>query len=158
MKRVYKLDQLGDTIVEVMVSMAILAVVLGTAYATTTRSFHSGLNAQARDKALLIAQQQIELIKNADSGPSPTISTYKNYLGPAFCINPSDGSIIPLSTSRPSCTAPLNATAGSGATFDMADSYNSSKKLFTIKVQWQAENNRQNQVVLNYKASDSYVQ
>jgi Tfp pilus assembly protein PilV len=149
-------NQLGDTIIEVLVSMAILAVVLATAYATTSRSFRSGLNSQARDKALLIAQQQIELLKKADSGQTPTIDTYKN-LGSNFCINPETGNTITLGGSTPTCTAPFGVASTDTATFDLVDSYNSSRKIFSVNVSWLAENNRQNQVVVNYKSSGSYV-
>ncbi|HET7528957.1 MAG TPA: hypothetical protein VFJ84_01860, partial [Candidatus Saccharimonadales bacterium] len=42
----------GDTIVEVMISMTVLAVVVAAAYAISTRSFQSGLNTQYRDQAV----------------------------------------------------------------------------------------------------------
>jgi Tfp pilus assembly protein PilV len=151
------LNQLGDTIVEVLISMTVLAVVLGTAYAATSRSFHDGLTSQARDKAILIAQQQIELIKKADTDQDQTaINTYKGQTT-AFCIN-LDGSVTQLSSTRPACPAPLGDSASTSAPFDLTDNYNSGRKIFIIQVKWQAENTHQQQVVINYKASNSYVQ
>lgn len=148
----------GDTIVEVLISMTVLAVVLGTAYVTTNRSFHSGLNSQYRDQAVLIAQQQVELLKSADSGPSPTISTFQSppY---RFCINSSSLAKVPLTGSTSTCSTPVGAPPPTASQFTLADTYtpNPSNPVFTITVQWQGDNLSPHQVVLYYKSSGSYV-
>jgi Tfp pilus assembly protein PilV len=151
-----KRNSAGDTIVEVLISMAVLAVVLSTAYATTTRSFHAGLNSQYRDQAGLVAQQQLELLKSADISTNPTIDTYK-VPDHDFCINPTNMARVDLSSSNPTCTTPVGAPASSESQYLLADSYDGGKRIFTITTQWPGENNGFHKVVLYYKASDSYV-
>lgn len=55
--------QRGDTIVEVMLAMAVVGMVLGVAYGITNRSVQVGRSAQERSEALKIAETQIELLK-----------------------------------------------------------------------------------------------
>ncbi|HSX32927.1 MAG TPA: prepilin-type N-terminal cleavage/methylation domain-containing protein [Candidatus Saccharimonadales bacterium] len=55
----------GDTIVEVLISMAIVSLILGGAYATTNRSLQSTRADQEQTTALKIAQGQLEEIKSA---------------------------------------------------------------------------------------------
>jgi Tfp pilus assembly protein PilV len=152
------LEGSGDTIVEVLISMTVLAVVLGTAYATTNRSFHSGLNSQYRGQAVLIAQQQVELLKSADTGPSPSISTFQSppY---RFCIDPSNLHKLPLTSSSSTCSTPVGVAPANASQFTLADTYTPppNNPVFTITVQWQSNNLSQNQVVMHYKASGSYV-
>lgn len=60
----YKLKlQRGDTIVEVMLAMAVIGMVLGVAYGIANRSVTIGRSAQERSEALKIAESQLELIK-----------------------------------------------------------------------------------------------
>jgi prepilin-type N-terminal cleavage/methylation domain-containing protein len=57
--------QRGDTIVEVLVAVAIISSVLGLAYATMNRNLQSIRDNQERTEASKLAQGQIELLKNA---------------------------------------------------------------------------------------------
>ena len=86
-----KFGQHGDTIVEVMVSITVMALALGAAYALSNRSFHTAQNTEERTEALAIAEGQIEFLRNA--GLSGTIgnliATYSG--GGGFCFNDSDG-------------------------------------------------------------------
>jgi Tfp pilus assembly protein PilV len=54
------IEQTGDTIVEVLVAMAVLMMVLVGAYVTASRSLHSERDAQEHTEALTIAQEQVE--------------------------------------------------------------------------------------------------
>jgi Tfp pilus assembly protein PilV len=160
-----KIEGRGDTIVEVLISMTVLAVVLGTAYATTNRSFHSGLNSQYRGQAVLIAQKQVEFLKSADGGSS--ISTFQSppY---RFCIDsitptpPSTSTTLVkknLTSSSPTCSWPISGPDAGSSQFTLFDTYTPppNNPVFTITVQWQSNNLSQNQVVMHYKASGSYV-
>jgi type II secretory pathway pseudopilin PulG len=114
---IYRLaEQTGDTIVEVMVSIAVLTLVLVGAYITANRSLHSERDAQEHTQALTIAQGQIEdlhagyQLGNADGTTSlcfnptnPTISTdgkycFENSAG-QFDTSPSDTTdgLLPVS-------------------------------------------------------------
>lgn len=57
-------SQRGDTIVEVVLAMTIIAVVLGSASALANRSTRSLQTSQEHSNALRIAQSQLELIKD----------------------------------------------------------------------------------------------
>lgn len=145
----------GDTIVEVMLSMSILAVILTTAYATSTRSLQSGLDSQYRDQALSYAKQQLELVKNADNSQATSVSNYK--VARPFCINPSNTQLQEVDTNTNKCPAPVGASSANQNQYSVVDSYTSSTQTFTSTVTWLAANNQQNQVVLFYKAHNSFI-
>ncbi len=154
-RTVKEISQAGDTMVEVIVSMAILAVVLATAYATSTHSLQNGLESQYRDQALSYARQQIELIKNADNTSSSAINSYK--VGQSFCVDPSTGQLTAVDQSG-KCPLPVGASGTNQSQYSVVDSYDSAAKSFKATVQWQSTNaNVPNEVVLYYKPSNSFV-
>lgn len=61
-----RLSQGGDTIVEVLLAMAIVSLVLGAAFASTNQSLARARNSQERGEVLKLLEGQIELIKAAD--------------------------------------------------------------------------------------------
>jgi prepilin-type N-terminal cleavage/methylation domain-containing protein len=85
--RRFSLNQAGDTIIEVMVAVAILALVLTVAYQSTSRSLQSGVDSSNRQQAIALASQQIEIIKNAETSPQgePALNAY--HAAGAFCID-----------------------------------------------------------------------
>lgn len=56
-------QQRGDTIVEVLLAMAVVGVVLGSSFGIANRSLNIGRSAQERTMALKIAESQLELMK-----------------------------------------------------------------------------------------------
>src|SRR3990167_9602950 len=66
-KQVNVAREAGDTIIEVLLSIAILGLVLAGAYALANRNLSSGVSAGWRDQALTSAQSQIEHIINAQN-------------------------------------------------------------------------------------------
>lgn len=144
----------GDTIVEVMLSMSILGVILATAYATSTRSLQSGLDSQYRNEALSYAQQQLELIKNADNS-SAGAGSFK--LATPFCINPANNQVVAVSSSTGTCPLPIGASSGTQNQYAIVDNYNSSTQSFTSTVQWPTSHNSTDQLLLYYKPHNSFV-
>ena len=59
-----RLRQRGDTILEVMVCVAVIGLVLTTAFSLSNKSSTSQLKAQERSTALNIAETQLELLKS----------------------------------------------------------------------------------------------
>lgn len=55
--------QKGDTLVEVLISIAIVGIVVGGAYALATRSLRQGITASERTQALKLVEGQIEALK-----------------------------------------------------------------------------------------------
>jgi type II secretory pathway pseudopilin PulG len=147
-----RVGEAGDTIIEVLLSMAVLAIVAASAYATSTRSFHAGLNAQDRDQALSYAQQQLELLKNADG--SSAIGTFQINSSP-FCIDPAHPtSRQDIPTSSEGCVPP---GTGQNSPYTLSTKYDSSIKTFTTTVKWTSAENRPQQLIVHYKVSNSYV-
>ena len=68
LKKLLKNNVAGDTIVEVMLALAILGLVLGGAYIVTNQSTLNERRAQERNIALQLAQGQIESMKQFASG------------------------------------------------------------------------------------------
>jgi Tfp pilus assembly protein FimT len=60
----YRLNSRGDTIAEVLISIAVIGLVLAAAYATANRSSLNELDAQQHEIATTIAQTQLELLNN----------------------------------------------------------------------------------------------
>jgi type II secretory pathway pseudopilin PulG len=61
--RFRKLQERGDTIVEVLISIAVVSLVLGGAYVTTNTSLRSTRAAQEQGDALKLVEGQLEQIK-----------------------------------------------------------------------------------------------
>ncbi len=85
--RLRKLTAGGDTIVEVMIVLAVLGMAIGISYATANRSLLNARQAQENSEATQIAQSQVEALR-AFSGNDPTSPNYI-YLNSLFCINTS---------------------------------------------------------------------
>ncbi len=58
-----KLNELGDTIVEVMISVAVLGAIIGGAFSIATRSLNTTRIAFERSEALKAAESQIEKLR-----------------------------------------------------------------------------------------------
>lgn len=78
-------QQTGDTIVEVLVAMAIIGATLGVAFNIASRSQASIRGAEERSQALKLAEQQVERLKQyiADNGAT-AFSAFPTNTG--FCF------------------------------------------------------------------------
>jgi prepilin-type N-terminal cleavage/methylation domain-containing protein len=124
--------QAGDTIIEVLVSVSILALVLSIAYASTSRSLQNGVDSSNRQRALALAEQQVEIIKNAAVSNRAALGAYHSAPGTAFCIDSTKiGSPTQYGDSAPTSSAChlINSV------YDLSDTYNVSG-LFTIIASW----------------------
>ncbi len=102
----------GDTIVEVMIVLAVLGLAIGISYATANRSLLNARQAQENSQATEIAQSQIEALVSltCPSGDAtcpdpnaPTSPTYRLFHGPfPFCIV--NGALPPQNSTNPACT------------------------------------------------------
>lgn len=73
--RSYSLNQRGDSLVEVLIAMVIVAVVLGGAYRSSSNSFNATQSSKDRDIALRVAETQLERIRGFKLGsPSAPIA------------------------------------------------------------------------------------
>jgi len=121
--------QRGDTIVEVLLAMAVVGMVLGSSFGIANRSLNIGRSAQERTQALKIAESQLELMKIAEeSGVSISTQTAN------FCLH------VPDTTSGVKVVA-----AGSNECEDIEGLYTividpdgaNSSKVFEIRIIWE---------------------
>ena len=146
-------DSRGDTIVEVLISLAILALVLGTAYAVSGTSLRSGTAAGQRSQALGYAQSQIEFIKKAQATNS-YIDLYLYTSGNEFCVT-TDGSYLAI----PVNAAPNHPCLSYDSNFfTVRVQFSDSLKVFTINVSWAGANlsAEQSQLTLYYKLPSNF--
>jgi type II secretory pathway pseudopilin PulG len=163
-----KNNSLGDTIIEVIIGIAVLGTVMSVAFVSTSHSLQVGTDAGNRNKALGYAQQQIEFIKYALS--KSTISSYTANPGQPFCIDPSSGSIVQIASggtirlctvctfpngSVDSYIDPNNGSCPSGDDdiYSVAETFGGpSTNVFTVNADWAASNGSGSaQLVLYYK-------
>lgn len=89
----------GDTMVEVLVAIAVVALVLGGAYVTTNRSLQATRAAQERMVALKLAESQMERLKGLAASDPDTIFGTSTAL--PFCIDASTNA--PVSADNEAC-------------------------------------------------------
>lgn len=77
-----RLGQRGDTIVEVLISIAVVSVILGGAFVTTNRSQSGVRNSQEHAEALKLVQSQLEQLRADAASTTPTVFTQ----GVPFCM------------------------------------------------------------------------
>lgn len=96
--RLLKTKQLrGDTIIEVLICIAIVGLVIGGSYALASRSLRQGISAGERTQAVKLAEGQIEALKfrQQNSSNDPPTSVWSNFVTSAttnpknFCLNTS---------------------------------------------------------------------
>lgn len=93
-------NQRGDTIIEVLIVLAVLGLAIGITYATANRSILNARQAQESSKATVLLQSQIEALRNL--APLGTTVPAKNIFqldGQAYCIDSSTN--VVASTGNP---------------------------------------------------------
>ena len=68
-----KIGNAGDTIVEVLIAIAVVSLVLGGAFTSTRRSSNTTRTAQEQGEALKLAESQVEQIKIALDNDPPSL-------------------------------------------------------------------------------------
>lgn len=101
--------QRGDTIVEVLIAIAVITLVLGGAYVTTNRSLQATRAAQERVNALKLAESQMEQIK-ALAANNPT-ELFGTTTASPFCIAKATG--LPVEDDDPACAVGLSGDPAS---------------------------------------------
>lgn len=82
-----RLNSTGDTIVEVLIVLAVLGLAMSIAYATANHGLQQSRNAQEHSEALGILNSQIEILRTVYSKQASNILPPSN--GTAFCLAPS---------------------------------------------------------------------
>jgi type II secretory pathway pseudopilin PulG len=132
-----KLSNTGDTIVEVMVVLAVLGLAISISYATANRSLLNARQAQENSQATELLQSQIEALRSL--APNGTADPAKNVFqsaGTKFCIDTSGAN---YTVAKPADTNPANPTspACQSGLYRIAVTYDSAANdTFTAKASW----------------------
>lgn len=127
--KLHRLNQVGDTMVEVLISMAIVSMILGGAYVTSNKSLLSVRDAQEHVDALKLASSQIESLNAI-----PAVA----YNSSPFCYGP-NGTLQAVNISTGNCTFTGNgalATNGVQPAYSVAITYDPSTLVYKVKVNW----------------------
>lgn len=149
---VLRRSQKGDTIVEVLIAIAVISSVVGTAYAITNRNVQTNQQSQERSRAIKVAETQFELLKTwaEDSANSPSAHSVEK-----FCLYTDGGGIemAQISTPVPSAN---NADYPVNCRFDselymVAIIHELGTELFTVHVDWDGPTGPRDQLSMTYK-------
>jgi len=106
--RLFGHTQAGDTIVEVVIAIAVIAVVITGAFVITNRSLTAVRDSQEHSEALSLLQGQVEQLRNAAAQPG--LSTAPG----TFCFNSSGKISATSSIPGSACIQNSSGQAGSG--------------------------------------------
>jgi Tfp pilus assembly protein PilV len=152
--KIKKLNQVGDTIIEVMIALVIMGSVLAGAYYLSNYSLNTILESHFRSDALYIAQSQLEQLKvQVNANPSfildqqhllPSINSNSTH----FCMSNSGG----IAWSKSSCyfdTAGVSTESNNYPNFlvsisDLCSNWNQIK----VGVSWK-QGGRNGQPIIN---------
>ncbi len=112
----------GDTIVEVLICIAVVSFVLGSSYASARNSQIAGIRARERDEATKLLEQQAEFLRAASAITSATTTPF-NALG-SFCL-----------TSTATVDTTIPCLLGSENRYEVAIS-RSATDVFNILIKW----------------------
>jgi Tfp pilus assembly protein PilV len=133
----------GDTIVEILITMTIFAVVLSASFASVTHSLQVGTSAGNRDIGTAIGQAQLEVIRSKINSSDPaSITPYTSQTSP-FCVD-STGNIYttgyvganPALADVCAVDNSGNPTTNPNSSFGVSLAYDPSRLVFTALVKW----------------------
>ncbi|HYH75163.1 MAG TPA: prepilin-type N-terminal cleavage/methylation domain-containing protein [Candidatus Saccharimonadales bacterium] len=134
----------GDTLVEVLISIAIISLILGGAYVATTRSLTATRDAQERSDGLKLVESQVEQVKNiVATEPDDIFGS-----APAsYCI--SAGAIVTSTNNACKVNAAGAYAAGKKPEYNL--SITRSGSVFTIINSWEGVLGNNTSVQMKYR-------
>ena len=139
MKRFKEIKERGDTIVEVLIAIAVVSLILGGAYVTTNRSLIATRAAEERGNALKLAESQVEQLKGfAKTNPDAIFGAATPM---PFCISGSTSSVVTANGNPSLNNAECKLSAGGTPTstqpiYSLSITRGSDGNTFTILNQW----------------------
>lgn len=129
-----RLNQRGDTIVEVLISIAVVSLILGGAYVTTNHSLKASRGAQERTDAVKLVESQIESMKSiAAKTPDALFTTAPS----TFCVTPAQV-VVQVVSSNNNCK--FSASGANGNTTEPIYNISATRSgnTFTVTNTWNA--------------------
>jgi len=135
----------GDTIVEVMLALAVIGLVLGLSYATANRALRTGRFAQEQTEAVKLAEGQIERLKynagltDLQRAANNIFDNRAGYM--IFCMSDTFKKVLPTDpTFADDC---LNRSG----LYNQTVTYSPALDTFNVKVTWPTPANNQDGTV-----------
>ena len=129
------LNQFGDTIIEVMIVLAVLGLAIGISYSTASRSLLNARQAQENSHAAELVQSQVEELRTMTGN----ISTDPNYIYRAggFCIF-NGNTVSPLGGTDPTDYSifPIGSPCVMDGLYHIAISYDGTTDNFQVQAAW----------------------
>lgn len=136
---IYK-SQIGDTIVEVLLAMAVVSSVLGGAYVAANRSVNANRSAQERAEAVKLVESQLERLKAATGDPAV-------FSDNVYCFDVSSGSVTPVEFSGPLASMPdiktddpgiypASCVSASAAAYSLSVDKDTATNNFAVRARW----------------------
>lgn len=125
----------GDTIVEVLMVIAIMSAVLGTAYAITNKSVEGNQLAQEHTVALKLAESQVESVKALSAAQAATITDNSQ-----FCVL---NNVVRTDINASCVSGPSNRY--------LTVVVRTSGTNYTVKTTWRGATNGNDNVTLKYR-------
>lgn len=147
-----RLNQAGDTIVEVLMATAVLAFVMGAAYSLTIRTLNTSRAAQERVEALKYVEGQLEKLKYEARNRSDFTTAYRTTS--QFCFKQT-ATVETALSSTTDCTA-----VGSNGRYKLKINYENNSAFadpnkrfgtFNVEAKWDRVGGGQEVLVINYQ-------
>lgn len=145
-------NQRGDTIIEVMLAIAVVSMVLAASYKIANRALLTGRYAQEQTEALKYAESQLEklkykasLVKPLDEAGGTVYDTAASQT--SFCLD-DDVTMSKITTGSAQYAAKCTAKSG---LYDLLITYDPPNNLYKARVSWESPIITNANVVVAYK-------
>lgn len=141
----------GDTIVEVMVVLAVLGLAIGISYSTASRSLKNTRAAQDNAEATQLLQAQLETLRYM----APTLAASPGYTGlnsgGPFCIDTAAAQVTPDSSAIKHTTGCKGL--GNNGQYEVQITYSATDNSFELKALWDdvITSTKKDTVTFNYR-------
>lgn len=115
-----KLNQVGDTIVEVLIGLAVLGAIVGAGYSIATRSLNGVRVSQERSEATKIAESQIEVMRDlVAKTPSNALAAQLGVTPPntGYCFNGGGAKVTMTGAKEDIGSYPAGCQMGNGGLY-----------------------------------------
>ena len=135
LKRIKDLSQRGDTIIEVMIVLAVLGLAISICYATANRSLLNTRQAQENSEATELLQEQIEALRTiaCGNGVSGCVQDPRLTQPAPYCLIQSGNTYV----YNPYTSDPNNSCNKMGSVpYRIQINFTSNPNTFTAKAEW----------------------
>jgi type II secretory pathway pseudopilin PulG len=145
LKRLKSLTERGDTIVEVLICIAVISLILAGAFVLTNHSLQGTRAAQERLNGIKLVESQLEQIKNLAGSNASAI--FGGTVPASFCVN-SSSQVKASSDASCSQVGPDGTPATKQPLFSV--SVSRSGNTFTVKSIWDSVTGGKDNVEMKY--------